>query len=67
MNLKNIKEINKISEIEDHYNFFLIDLWGVIHNGIKLFPTVVNVLENLKLKDKNVFFYHQRPAKSSYN
>lgn len=65
MNLKNIKEIKKISEIDDHYNFFLIDLWGVIHNGIKLFPTVVNVLENFKLKDKNVFFITNAPRRAA--
>ena len=27
-----------IKEIYEKYDAFFIDLWGVMHNGIKLFP-----------------------------
>ena len=34
--MKDCVKINNLSEIRDFYDVFLIDLWGVIHNGIVL-------------------------------
>ena len=31
-----MKKLNHFSEICDLYNTFIIDLWGVMHNGILL-------------------------------
>jgi len=39
---------NNFSKISRHYETFIIDLWGVVHNGINLFPYVKEVLFNLK-------------------
>ena len=45
------KLIKGLNQIQSNYDAFFIDLWGVIHNGIKLYPGAVEVLENLhKLK-----------------
>ena len=41
------KFIKGLSQIQSKYDTFFIDLWGVIHNGIKLYPDAINVLENL--------------------
>ena len=30
-----------------NYDVFLIDLWGVMHNGIHLYPGAIEVVENL--------------------
>ena len=51
----NLKPIKNLSSIENKYSLFLIDLWGVIHNGLKLFPGVKSVLQNLKKKKKKFF------------
>ena len=53
--MKDINCINKISDIEKNYSLFLIDLWGVIHNGIKIFPEILEVLRNLQKKKKKLF------------
>ena len=42
------KLIKGLSEVQSKYDTFFIDLWGVIHNGIKPFPEAIHVLENLK-------------------
>ena len=30
-----LRELNNLSEIFDNYDTFIIDIWGVIHNGIE--------------------------------
>ena len=55
--MKNCEKLNNLSDIDDHYDVFLIDLWGVIHNGIAAFDNVIPVLQSLKQK-KNGFFYN---------
>ena len=57
--MKDINCINKISDIEKNYSLFLVDLWGVIHNGIKIFPEIPEVLRNLQKKKKRNYFYNQ--------
>ena len=45
------KIIKGLKEIYHKYEVFFIDLWGVIHNGIQLYPGAIEVLEELfKLK-----------------
>jgi len=57
--------INDISEIIDNYDVFFIDLWGVVHNGVKLFPGVLEVLEVLKVKKKVIFFITNAPRRAN--
>ena len=35
------RNISGLEEIIKNYEAFLIDLWGVVHNGVKLFPNVL--------------------------
>ena len=47
------KLIRGLSQVQSKYDAFFIDLWGVIHNGIQLYPKAIEVLENLnKLNGK---------------
>ncbi len=43
-----------ISDISDSYSGFIIDEWGVLHNGEKIFNGVVNCLKELKERKKQV-------------
>ncbi len=62
----NMKFIKGLSQIEANYDTFFIDLWGVIHNGIELFPKAISVLKNLnKLNKRFVLISNApRPSKS---
>ena len=62
--MKNCEKLNNLSDIDDHYDVFLIDLWGVIHNGIAAFDNVLPVLQSLKQKKKMVFFITNDPRRS---
>ena len=46
------KIIKGLREIYDEYDAFFIDLWGVVHNGIQLYPQAVSTLENLNKLNK---------------
>ena len=59
------KIIRDISEIVDFYEVYFIDLWGVIHNGVKLFPGVNDVLKVLKKKKKTIFFITNAPRRAT--
>ena len=60
------KLIKGLSQVHSKYDTFFIDLWGVIHNGVELYPKAINVLDNLnKLKKKFVLIsIAPRPSKS---
>ena len=45
----NLEEIG-LSSIVDQFDLFFIDIWGVVHNGIKLYPDAIKVLERLNDK-----------------
>ena len=60
------KKIKGLKEIYDKYDVFFIDLWGVVHNGIHLYPGAIEVVENLyKLKKRFVLMSNApRPSES---
>ena len=62
----NTKLIKGLREVYSKYDAFFIDLWGVIHNGIQIYPGAIDVLENLnKLNKRFVLISNApRPSKS---
>tara|TARA_B100001013_G_scaffold227723_1_gene139587 strand:- start:142 stop:963 length:822 start_codon:yes stop_codon:yes gene_type:complete len=62
--MKKIIKKRKISEIANLYNTFFFDLYGVTHNGVKLFPDIVNILKKIKSLKKKVIFISNAPRKS---
>ena len=55
------EEIVKFQNIVNTYDLYFVDLWGVIHNGIKLFSNAVEVLNNLKINNKRVVLISNAP------
>jgi HAD superfamily hydrolase (TIGR01459 family) len=60
-----LRELNHLSEIFEAYDTFVIDLWGVIHNGVKLNAKAVETVENLKKNSKKVVFLSNAPRPSA--
>ncbi len=60
-----MKELNNLSEIYHNYDTFVIDLWGVMHNGVMLYPEAINVIEQLNNKTKKIVFLSNAPRPSA--
>jgi HAD superfamily hydrolase (TIGR01459 family) len=59
-----VKKLNHLAEIHKNYDTYIIDLWGVIHNGIKLNPKAIEVVKNLIEGKKKVVFLSNAPRPS---
>jgi len=58
------KTIKGLSQIYHKYDVFFIDLWGVVHNGIQLYPGIIEVLENLNKLNKRFVLLSNAPRPS---
>ena len=52
---KNLDE-SGLKSIFGEYDLFFIDIWGVVHNGIKLYENAIKVLEELSNNEKNSYY-----------
>ena len=62
--MKNVIKKKRISEIVNLYDVFFFDLYGVTHNGVKLFPGIINILKRIKILKKKTFFISNAPRQS---
>lgn len=53
-----------LAKVLSGYDGFIVDLWGVIHDGSKLYPGVREVLEWLEAQGKPVLFLSNAPRVS---
>lgn len=56
---------NNILELSDSYEYFVFDLWGVIHDGNDLYPGVVEKISQLRQKNKKICFLSNAPRRAS--
>lgn len=47
-------QLNSISQIIDDYDLFILDQWGVLHNGVDIIGDSLNALSLLKSRNKQV-------------
>lgn len=59
--------IDGLSAVVDRYDSFIVDLWGVVHNGVAPFPGVVECLNNLVGAGKRVCLLTNAPRRSTGN
>tara|TARA_B100000767_G_C19626031_1_gene476168 strand:- start:114 stop:920 length:807 start_codon:yes stop_codon:yes gene_type:complete len=56
-----LKKLNNLSEIVSFYDAYIIDLWGVMHDGVKINPEALEVVNNLEAKGKRITFLSNAP------
>ena len=59
-----MKKLEHLSEVYSFYDTFVIDLWGVIHNGILLNDKAIEVADRLLKKSKKIVFLSNAPRPS---
>ena len=56
-----MKKLEHLSSIFKSYDIFIIDLWGVLHNGIRVNPEAIRVIEQLHKNNKKYIFLSNAP------
>jgi HAD superfamily hydrolase (TIGR01459 family) len=51
--------------LAEKYDGFIVDLWGVVHNGIKPYPGVIDCLTQLRALNKRVVFLSNAPRRAA--
>lgn len=60
-----IKVIKNVSEVFAGYDAFIIDLWGVVHDGLEPLPHSIEVLKMLKKAKKKICFLSNAPRRAN--
>ncbi len=47
------------------YDGFIVDLWGVVHDGIKPYPGVIDCLQRLRSQNKKIVFLSNAPRRAA--
>ncbi len=54
-----------IGEVADAYDGFILDVWGVLHDGLKPFPGVIDALTRLKDEGKRTVVLSNAPRRAA--
>jgi len=57
--------VTGMAELSDRYDAFILDLWGVIHDGLNRYPGVGTCLKALKAQGKIIWFLSNAPRRAS--
>lgn len=60
-----MKYINNISEISDQYQYYIFDIWGVIHDGNEAYQGAIKAIKELKSQNKKICFLSNAPRRST--
>jgi HAD superfamily hydrolase (TIGR01459 family) len=55
--------LQSLKEVAAAYDGFLIDIWGVIHNGVVLYPDVLDTLQWLQESNKKTLLLSNAPRR----
>lgn len=60
-----LQSISGLSLIADRYDGFILDLWGVIHDGVRPYPPAVETLQSLRRAGKHTLLLSNAPRRAS--
>ncbi|WP_343717350.1 TIGR01459 family HAD-type hydrolase [Inquilinus sp.] len=55
--------LDGIAAIRDRYDAFIVDLWGVVHDGVTPYPGVIECLQRLRADGKQVCLLSNAPRR----
>jgi HAD superfamily hydrolase (TIGR01459 family) len=60
-----MEHLHGFAPLSNRYNGFILDLWGVIHDGVTAFPHAVDCLHHLRAAGKRTLFLSNAPRPSA--
>lgn len=61
------RPLASLSQVADRYDAFLLDQWGVMHDGRRLFPGVAEGLQRMHAAGKKVVLLSNSGRRANYN
>ncbi len=58
--------ISGLSEVADNYAAFILDLWGVVHNGLAPYPGVLECMEQLRSDGRQILLLSNAPRTHNF-
>lgn len=55
---------SRLEQVAARFDFFIVDLWGVVHDGNQLYPNARETLKALKRQGKRVVFLSNAPRRA---
>jgi ribonucleotide monophosphatase NagD (HAD superfamily) len=56
-----MEHLHSFARLSQRYDGFILDLWGVIHNGVDAFPYAVDCLHHLRTAGKRALLLSNAP------
>ncbi|WP_161958904.1 TIGR01459 family HAD-type hydrolase [Ferruginivarius sediminum] len=56
--------LSGLSELADDYDAFILDLWGVLHDGVRAYPEAVECMRRLKAGGKTLLVLSNAPRQT---
>ncbi len=57
--------LDHFAPLADQYDGFILDLWGVIHDGVKLYPGAAHCLAELRARHRRIVFLSNAPRRAA--
>jgi HAD superfamily hydrolase (TIGR01459 family) len=61
-----MQHLDGFRSLAERYDGFILDLWGVIHDGVKPYPGAVDCLEHIKALGKPAVLLSNAPRRGSF-
>jgi HAD superfamily hydrolase (TIGR01459 family) len=56
--------VSGFGKIAGNYDGFIVDLWGVVHDGLKVYPGVIDCLTRLREAGRRIVFLSNAPRRA---
>ena len=60
-----VPRLEGLSALKDHYDTYIVDLWGCLHNGIAAYPDALDWMARVRAEGAKVIFLSNAPRRSS--
>ena len=60
-----MRHLDGIAPLVGHYDGFILDLWGVVHDGVKLYPKARQTIVRLRERGKRIVMLSNAPRRAA--
>jgi HAD superfamily hydrolase (TIGR01459 family) len=60
-----MRHLDGIAPLAGHYDGFILDLWGVVHDGVKLYPKARHTIQRLRERGKRIVMLSNAPRRAA--